>query len=100
MKSFVEKYKPREIMEVNASDFRTKDQIQATIGQASRQQSLFQKDKLLLIDEIDCLSGIEDRGGASAVLEIIKESKTTIVMTANDLNNEKIKDIKKEVEII
>ena len=35
-----------ETIEVNASDFRTKDQIESVIGSASRQQSLFQKEFL------------------------------------------------------
>lgn len=84
-----------EIMEVNASDFRTKDQIDLTIGQASQQQSLFQREKILLIDEADCLSGTEDRGGAQAILNVLKTSKFPIIITANDQYNEKLKEIRK-----
>ena len=46
-----------EIIEVNASDFRNKDQIDATVGNASKQMSLFSKGKIILVDEIDGLSG-------------------------------------------
>src|SRR3990167_11123220 len=55
-----------ETIEINASDFRTKDQIESIIGSASKQQSLFMKEKIIIVDEVDCLSGTEDRGGAVA----------------------------------
>jgi len=84
-----------EIIEVNASDFRNKDQIESIIGQASQQQSLFQREKILLIDEADCLSGTEDRGGAQAILNVLKTSKFPIIITANDPYNEKLKEIRK-----
>ncbi len=89
-----------EVIEVNASDFRTKDEIEKIIGNASRQQSLFQKGKLLVIEEADCISGREDRGGASAILSILKESEFPVVITCNDPGNEKLKEIKKQVKLI
>ena len=46
-----------ELIEVNASDFRNKDKIESTIGQSSKQMSLFGKSKIILVDEIDGLSG-------------------------------------------
>ena len=42
-----------EVIEVNASDFRNKEQIETIIGNASKQKSLFEKEKLLLIEEAD-----------------------------------------------
>src|SRR3989338_221236 len=89
-----------ETIEVNASDFRTKDQIESIVGSASQQQSLFQKEKILIIDEIDCLSGTEDRGGALAILNVIKNSKFPVILTANNPYNDKLKEIKKVVNII
>ncbi|MBS3174340.1 replication factor C large subunit [Candidatus Woesearchaeota archaeon] len=84
-----------ELVEVNASDFRTKEQIESILVYTCQQKSLFQKEKIILIDEIDCLSGMDDRGGAQAIVNLLKISKFPIVLTANDLHNEKIKDIKK-----
>lgn len=89
-----------EVIEINASNFRTKEQIEDTVGEASLQQSLFQKEKIILIEEADCLAGREDRGGAKAVLEIINATKFPIVITCNDPNNEKLKEIKKKVRLI
>src|SRR3989344_1869712 len=76
-----------EIIEVNASDFRTKDQIDSIIGAASQQQSLFQKEKILLIDEVDCLSGTEDRGGPTAIANLLKNSNGDLRAALNDLQS-------------
>ncbi len=89
-----------EIIEVNASDFRTKNQIDLIIGQASEQQSLFQKEKILLIDEADCISGNKDRGGPQAILNILKNSKFSVILIANDPSNEKLKEIKRLTTLI
>jgi replication factor C large subunit len=73
-----------EVMEVNASDFRNKDQINSLVGQASRQRSLFSKGKIILVDEIDGLSGTEDRGGISAIVEAIEKTSFPIILTATN----------------
>ena len=84
-----------EIFELNASDNRNKKSIEETVGIAIKQKSLFGKNKLILIDEADGVSGREDRGGISALAKIIKESNYPIAFTANDGESEKIKAIKK-----
>ena len=89
-----------EVIEVNASDIRNKEGIERTVGSSANQRSLFSKERIVLIDEIDALSGMEDRGGAQAIASIIKSSSCCIVMTANEKDNEKIKDIKKNSVII
>jgi len=79
-----------EVIEVNASDIRNKEGIERTVGSSANQRSLFSKERIVLIDEIDALSGMEDRGGAQAIASIIKSSSCCIVMTANEKDNEKI----------
>ncbi|MCX6709703.1 MAG: replication factor C large subunit [Candidatus Woesearchaeota archaeon] len=71
-----------EILEVNASDFRGSEQIQSTIGNASKQASLFARDKILLIDEVDGISGQNDRGGMPTLAKIISETSFPVIMTA------------------
>ncbi len=73
-----------ELIEVNASDYRNADEINAKVGNALKQQSLFSTGKLVLVDEIDGISGNEDRGGVSALADLIADSKFPIIMTAND----------------
>ena len=62
-----------EVIEVNASNFRNAEQINQKVGNAIKQQSLFARGKIILVDEIDGLSGHEDRGGIQAITKIIAD---------------------------
>lgn len=73
-----------EIVEVNASDVRNADQINDKLGNALKQQSLFFRDKIVLVDEVDGVSGTKDRGGIPALVKLIDKSVFAVVMTAND----------------
>lgn len=83
-----------EIMELNASDFRNKEQIHEIIGQALRQQSLFCKSKIILIDELEGISGHEDRGGIQELLRLIETTTYPIIMTCVDPYLEKLRKVK------
>src|SRR3989344_4330822 len=72
-----------ELMEVNASDVRTKESLNSIVGSSSLQASLFGRSKLILIDELDGLSG-GDRGGVQELARLIESSKFPIIITAND----------------
>jgi replication factor C large subunit len=73
-----------ELIEVNASDYRTADEINSKVGNALKQQSLFSQGKIILIDELDGIAGNEDRGGVTALASLIAESKYPIFIIAND----------------
>jgi len=92
----------KEIFEVNASDVRNKDQIEEVVGSALRQQSLisFGKGKIILLDEIDGLSGMKDKGGVQAVEKLIPISQYPIIVTANDPYNKKFSGLRKKSEMI
>ena len=90
-----------EILEVNASDFRNKDAIKSVVGSASQQQPLFfSKGKIILVDEVDGITGRKDRGGVSALKEVVANSKFPIVMTANDPWNKKFSTLRKISEMM
>ncbi len=89
-----------EIMEVNASDFRNADGIAATVGNASKQMSLFGRSKIILVDEVDGLSGSNDRGGIGALSSLIESAKFPIICTAADAYDEKIKPLVKVCQLI
>ncbi len=80
----IAKEKNLELIEVNASDFRNADKINEKVGNAVKQRSLFAKDKIILVDEVDGLAGREDRGGISALVGLIKKSSFPVVCTANN----------------
>lgn len=89
-----------ELVEINASDRRNKVAIDEQLGPASQQSSIFGESKILLVDEIDHLSGTKDRGGSGAVANIIKETKFPIILTANDPWNSKLRTLRKECTLV
>ncbi|MCW1309786.1 MAG: replication factor C large subunit [Candidatus Nanoarchaeia archaeon] len=89
-----------ELIELNASDKRNASQIKEIVGSASKQKSLFGKKKLILIDEIDGISGMEDRGGIGELIKIIKESSVPIILTANDPWDPKLRSLRNYVSIV
>lgn len=89
-----------EVVEVNASDFRNKDAIESIVGSAIKQQSLFSKGKIILVDEIDGLSGREDRGGISALSKLTAQTSFPLIMTANDPYLRKLSDLRKKCPLI
>ncbi|HJJ28512.1 MAG TPA: replication factor C large subunit [Methanocorpusculum sp.] len=74
-----------EVLELNASDARTKTIIERVAGNSSQTASLFGSDKkLIVIDEADNLEGNADRGGAKAIAEILKDARQPVLLIAND----------------
>lgn len=76
--------KDYEVVELNSSDFRNAAAIEEVISTASTQMSLFSSKKLILIDELDGISGTADRGATKAIIAAIKETKHPFVLIAND----------------
>ncbi len=94
------KEKNLEIIELNSSDLRNKENIKKIIGIASQQQSLFGKKKLILIDEVDGISGRSDYGGLAELSRIIGDSKHKIILTANDVSDSKFSTLRKKCDLV
>ncbi|MCD6341058.1 MAG: AAA family ATPase, partial [Desulfurococcales archaeon] len=73
-----------EYLEMNASDYRRASDIERIAKMAATQRGLFTKGKLIVLDEVDGMSRVADRGAMEAILELIKVTKNPIIMTAND----------------
>lgn len=89
-----------ELVEFNASDKRNKGVIETEVWTAVTQQTLDGRMRVILLDEIDGLSGTSDRGGAGAILKVIAESVHPVVMTANDPESPRLKDIMKYCRVL
>ncbi len=89
-----------EIVEVNASDFRNKDQINQKVGSAVKQQSLFSKGKLILIDEVDGLSGNKDRGGIQALIKLIGDTTFPIILTCQNPWDYKFNKLRRRCSLV
>lgn len=73
-----------ELVEKNASDYRTEDAVKRFAGIASQYATLFGKKRLILFDELDGITGTQDRGGVKALTEIVKTTRCPIVLIANN----------------
>ncbi len=83
-----------ELIEMNASDFRRREDIERIAKVAATQMSLFGRRKIILLDEVDGITGTADRGGLDAILELINVTRHPIVMTANDPWDQKLKPLR------
>jgi replication factor C large subunit len=89
-----------EIIEINASDFRNKNAINDIIKSSLEQQSLFNKGKIILIDEIDGIEGNADRGGVQALSRLLGNKQHALVMTANNPWDKKFTPLRKKSTIL
>ncbi len=73
-----------ELVEKNASDYRTEDAINRFAGLASQYASLFGGRRIVLLDELDGLMGNADKGGVKAITKIVKTARCPVVLIANN----------------
>jgi replication factor C large subunit len=73
-----------ELVEKNASDYRTEDAINRFAGLASQYAPLFGGSRIVLLDELDGLMGNADKGGVKAITNIVKTARCSIVLIANN----------------
>jgi len=83
-----------EVVEINASDFRNKQQIDERIGASIKQQSLFSTGKLILIDEVDGLSGTRDRGAVTEIIKLMQSSTFPILCTTYNAYLDKLRSLR------
>ncbi|MBT4538802.1 replication factor C large subunit [Candidatus Woesearchaeota archaeon] len=84
-----------DLLEINSSNLRNKDNITSFLSAALGQQSLFFTPKIILIDEIDNISGVKDRGCIPALLKAIQKASFPVILTANDPSDKKFKSLRK-----
>jgi replication factor C large subunit len=79
------------VVEMNASDVRTEKAIVETLQESISSTDLLsfimpkkeKRKKIILIDEVDGISGQSDRGGVKAIISLIRNTKNPIIMTCN-----------------
>ena len=89
-----------EIFELNASDFRNKEQLNEKLKPASEQASLFSGGKVLLVDEVDGLSSMKDRGGLTELVNLIEGSQFPVIVTANNIWDSKFLGLRKKCKVV
>ena len=78
-----------DLLEVNASDYRTRTRLEELVGRAATQSvTVFGRRRLILFDEMEGISGREDLGGIAAIADIIKNTRSPIVLIATSVGEE------------
>jgi replication factor C large subunit len=89
-----------QIVELNASDVRTQKSIEHALTPASTSITLDSfssngRGNLILLDEVDGVFGREDRGGLLAILAAVKDPAVPVVLTANNIEDDRFDDLRK-----
>lgn len=85
-----------EVLELNASDTRSKKAVSEELADVVLSKSIGSdgqmKKRLVIMDEVDGMGG-SDRGGIQELIKVIKASKSPIVCICNDRQHQKIKSL-------
>lgn len=87
------------LIELNASDVRTGERLVESLFPAMRSIPLTGKRNLILLDEIDGLNQRKDTGGIAAISEMITDTATPMVMTANNPWKPSLREIRERCEL-
>jgi len=88
-----------DLISLNASDVRNKQNIQDILSPVLGNQTIFGT-PMIFIDEVDGVHGRADYGGTEAIIKILKEATVPIVLAANSDLSKKMQSIKKSVQTI
>jgi len=88
------------LIELNASDARTKDVILERVLPAARSRSISGKPNLIFLDEVDGIYQRADVGAVSAIKQLIDETMNPVVMAANDPWKPELREIREKCLMI
>ena len=89
-----------EVIELNASDERTKDRLESIIKPLFTNANIYSRKVLLFLDEVDGIHGNYDKGGFNALLNLLNTATIPIIMAANDDSNENMKELKRVCNVV
>lgn len=89
-----------ELVEKNASDYRTEAAVKRFAGLASQYGSLFGGKRIVLLDELDGLIGNADKGGVKAIIEIAKTARSPVVLIANSAYDPRFRTLRSSCLLI
>jgi replication factor C large subunit len=81
------------LIELNASDSRTRERLSKKLGEAVASTSLFGERSLIFLDEVDGLAGRADYGAIDFIKDAVKGSENPVVMAANDPDSKEVKKL-------
>jgi replication factor C large subunit len=82
-----------QLVELNASDTRTKDKLSKRIGEVVGSTGLYGTRSLIFLDEVDGLAGRSDYGAIDFIKDAIRHSENPVVMAANDPDSDEVRKL-------
>jgi replication factor C large subunit len=81
------------IVELNASDARTRERLSKKIGEATASANLYGTGSLIFLDEVDGLAGRSDYGAIDFIKDAVRKSRSPVVMAANDPESDEVRKL-------
>jgi replication factor C large subunit len=81
------------LVQLNASDKRTKGMLLERLQEALLSTSLFGEKSLIFLDEVDGLAGRADYGAVEFIRDSVKKSQNPIVMAANNPESDEVRKL-------
>jgi replication factor C large subunit len=88
-----------DVLELNSSDLRNRKSLEETLAPAVMQKSLFGQGKILLIDEVDGVTGT-DIGGIPELVRAINMSYYPLILTCNDVWQSKLSQVRQKSKLV
>ncbi|MEM4633577.1 MAG: replication factor C large subunit [Candidatus Anstonellaceae archaeon] len=88
------------LLELNASDMRDEESVSRLLFPASSASTLFGSCRLILIDDVDSISGKEDKGGITAIARLIQNTSQPIILTALSAYDKKLSTIRSNCTVL
>jgi replication factor C large subunit len=82
-----------QLVELNASDTRTRDKLSRRMGELVGSANLFGSGSLIFLDEVDGLAGRSDYGAIDYIRDAVRKSAYPVVMAANDPDSDEVKKL-------
>lgn len=88
-----------DVLELNSSDLRNRAKLEEVLRPATLQKSLFKKGKILLVDEVDGVTGT-DIGGVQELIRLIEITRHPMIMTCNDVWQSKLSQLRQKCKLV
>ena|SRR3989338_1733729 len=88
-----------DVLELNSSDLRNRTKLEAVLRPATEQKSLFKKGKLLLVDEVDGVTGT-DIGGIPELVKLVSTTGHPMILTCNDVWQSKLSPLRPKCKLV
>ena len=87
------------VIELNASDKRTKNTLQSSLEPLFQSTTLFNEKILVLIEEVDGLDSRADYGGVDFLIDTIDSISVPIIITCNSSESKKLSKLVKKCQV-